>query len=438
MPLFVRSLLRRVKRGSPVAVLSLTDVRPDRLEIMGRLAQGLAEQAGAPLRVEIEPELESAAAGADAVVTTVRPGFEEGRIADELICRRHGALGQETVGAGGFAMAARSIPALLDICRRVRAAAPEATILNFTNPSGLCTQALRDAGFDRVIGICDSADNVKEYVAVSFGVDPARLRSRVFGLNHLSATTQVWLDGEDITARLMANDVFLMKWFGVFGVERVRRLGAFPNEYLYYYLLPEQALAAVSAEKETRGQKVKRLTDRFFAGATDPATAGDPAKLLALHAACLADREASYMEYAWKDTADGKRPNHQLAEGEGYAGVALDVLEARWEKPQEMALIVPNRGAVGWLAAGDVIEVTCRVDAAGVAPLPPTQIPPRVADLVSRVRIFETMTALAIRHRCARTARWALAAHPLVQSDELAARLYDDFAAAHSAFAEYQ
>ncbi|NLH49446.1 MAG: hypothetical protein GX444_12725 [Myxococcales bacterium] len=431
MPLFVRSLIRRIKKGADIATLAMTDIRPERLEIMGRLARYLIEQAELPLRVEIETDLDRALPGSDAVVTTIRPGFEDGRIADELICARAGSLGQETVGAAGFAMAARSIVDLTAIAARARALAPQAMILNFTNPSGICTQALHDAGFHQVIGICDSADNVKEYVAISRGVEPERIRLRVFGLNHLSATMQVWIDDRDVTRELMADDEFIDKWFGIFGRDLVRRLGAFPNEYLFYYLLPERARQSVLAEKETRGQKVKRITDRFFAGAKDPSLANQPARLLELHAACMADRSNSYMEYAWKDTDAKQRPDHSLAEGEGYAGVALDVLEAKWRRPTELAISHPNRGAIPWLSDSDVIEVTCRVDAAGVTPLAPPAIPDRLAPLVRQVKIFETLTVLAVRHRNRQTAKWALATHPLIGDAAVIDRIYEEFARAH-------
>jgi 6-phospho-beta-glucosidase len=432
-PLFVRSLLRRVARGSRIDRLALTDIRPERLAIMGRLTQRLITQSGLALAVDVEPELDRALAGAGAVVTTIRPGFEIGRVQDELICREAGILGQETVGAGGFAMAARSIPDLLHIAARVRAVAPGARILNFTNPSGIVTQALADQGFGEVIGICDSADNVKEYIATQFGVAPARIRSRVFGLNHLSATMQVWIDGEDVTAKLLADDAFVDRWFGIFGRELVRELGAFPNEYLFYYLLPEKAVPAVLAEPETRGQKVVRLTDRFFARANEPGALDDPDALLAFHAACLAERDATYMEYAWKETAAKQRPDHHLAEGEGYAGVALDVLEAAETGGGEIALSVPNRGAIPWLAQHDVVEITCRVDADGAHPLPPPVVPSRLEALVRQVKIFETLTVLAVLHRSKQTAEWALAAHPLVGRVDAAKKVLRRFMKAHAA-----
>lgn len=433
MPLFVRSLLRRIKAGTRVDTLAMTDIRADRLMIMGRLARHLAETAGVDLDVQIETDLDAALTGADAVVTTIRPGFEVGRITDERICVDAGLLGQETVGAGGFAMAMRAIPELVEIASRAKTICPNAVLLNFTNPAGIVTQALRDAGFSQAIGICDSADNVKDFVALSYDIDPSRITTRVFGLNHLSATTTVTVDGEDITKKLMDDDAFLQRWFGIFGVDLVRDLGAFPNEYLYYYLLPEQALAGVLAEKETRGEKVLRITQRFFAGAADPQIADDPEKLLQLHAACMSDREASYMEYAWKDTDAGQRPDHHLAEGEGYAGVALNVIEATWRHPMDIALIVPNRGAVDWLADGDVIEVTCRVDENGVEPLPPDTIPPRLQELVREVKIFETLTVLASRHGSRRVGKWALSAHPLIVLRNLVERVYDRFAQAHPA-----
>ncbi len=433
-PLFVRSLLRRVSRGSQIKTLALTDIRPERLAVMGRLAQRLVEQAGLKLAIEVEPELDRALAGARAVVTTIRPGFEQGRMTDELICRDAGILGQETVGAGGFAMAARSIPDLLHICARVRAVAPGAPILNFTNPSGMVTQALHDAGYQEVIGICDSADNMKEYIAKQFDIAPARIRLRVFGLNHLSATMQVWIDDEEVTQKLMNDDAFIDRWFGIFGRQLVREFGAFPNEYLFYYLLPEKAVPAVLAEAETRGQKVVRLTDRFFGRAFEHGALDDPDALLAFHSACLAERDATYMEYAWKETDAGQRPDHHLAEGEGYAGVALDVLEAASGGGGEIALSVPNRGAVPWLAQHDVVEITCRVETTGVRPIAPPFVPPRLEQLVRQVKIFETLTVLSVLHRRKETAVWALTAHPLVGRSAVAKKLLRRFVAAHAAF----
>lgn len=438
MPLFVRSLLRRLRQGTAIDTLAMTDIRNDRLEIMGRCARHLVAAAGMTLDIQVEPDLDRALQETNAVVTTIRPGFEEGRIVDETICRNAGILGQETVGAGGFAMAARAIPELLTICARAAAIAPNAPILNFTNPSGIVTQALHDAGYRQVIGICDSADNVRDFVAKHRRVKPEHIRTRVFGLNHLSVTTQVLIDERDITAELLADDEFLHQWFGIFGAPLVRELGAFPNEYLYYYLLPEQAVPGVLAEKVSRGQKVKRLTDRFFAEIKRPELADDVAAWLQVHAACLAERDASYMEYAWKGTDLGQRPDHQLEEGEGYAGVALNVLEARLREPRELALIVPNQGTVPWLAASDVIEITCRVDAAGVTPLAPPFVPPRVEHLVRQARIFETLTVLAARHYNAAVARWALQSHPLVADRDIVERIYPQFAASHPAIGAYR
>jgi len=433
MPLFVRSLLRRVARGTKIDTLAMSDIRADRLAIMGGLTRHLVREAGDPFAVQVEPDLDQALAGANAVVTTIRPGFEEGRIADETICKEAGILGQETVGAGGYAMTGRSVPDLLHICRRTRAVADNALILNFTNPAGMVTQALHDQGFHEVVGICDSADNVKDYVALSYDIDVRRLRSRVFGLNHLSATMQVWLDDEDITAQLMDDDAFLDKWFGIFGRDLVRELGAFPNEYLYYYLLSAQAVPAVLAEPETRGSKTLHLTERFFAATKDPVWANEPAKLLAHHAACIAEREASYMDYAWKETDRGQRPDHHLAEGEGYAGVALDVLEAATVQPAEIALSTPNRGAVEWLADHDVVEITCRVDANGLTPLAPPRVPARLAALVNELKVFETLTVMSLRHRSRRVALYALESHPLVGFHRTAMEVLDRFLAAHPA-----
>ena len=167
-PLFVMTLLRWQKRVG-VDELCLLDVDERKLSLFGPLCRELVHRGGDPFKVTTTMDAFAALSGTDHVVTTIRPGFEQGRATDERIAFRHGVLGQETTGPGGFAMALRSIPAILGYAKLLREVSPKAWMYNFTNPAGLVTQGVRDAGYDRIIGICDGAN----------GGQPSRLKQLI-------------------------------------------------------------------------------------------------------------------------------------------------------------------------------------------------------------------------------------------------------------------
>jgi 6-phospho-beta-glucosidase len=184
-PLFVQSALRRAARLD-LSEIALMDTGGDQLERIGALCAELGRRAGGAVRITATTSAEAAFDGADFVVTTVRPGGVDGRIADERIALDQNVLGQETTGPGGFAMALRSIPTILGYARLLRRISPQAWLFNFTNPAGLVTQALSDAGIERCVGICDSANGAQAAVARWLGVDEQAVETDVFGLNHLS------------------------------------------------------------------------------------------------------------------------------------------------------------------------------------------------------------------------------------------------------------
>jgi len=154
-PLFVMTLLRWQERIGATE-LCLMDIDERKLGLIGALCRELAHRAGDPFTIRTTTDAQEALTGADHVVTTIRAGFEQARATDERIALRHGVLGQETTGPGGFAMALRSIPAILGYAQLMQEVSPTAWMYNFTNPAGLVTQALRDDGFTRTIGICDA------------------------------------------------------------------------------------------------------------------------------------------------------------------------------------------------------------------------------------------------------------------------------------------
>ncbi|HNT55381.1 MAG TPA: hypothetical protein PKG95_11750, partial [Anaerolineaceae bacterium] len=381
-PLFVMTLLRWQSRVG-VSELCLHDVDAHKLELLSALCRTLLRRAGDPFTLTATTDARTALTGADHVVTTIRVGFEQGRAQDERIALRHGVLGQETTGPGGFAMALRSIPAILGYAELLRQINPGAWMYNFTNPAGLVTQALRDAGYDRTIGICDGANLAQQAVAHWAGVDPGAIRAEVFGLNHLSWCRRAWLGAEDLLPQALADDRFLQEAQGVFDPALVRQLGMYLNEYLYYYYHAEQALAAISGESQTRGEEIVELNQRLLLqlGAVD--LQRDPEKALRIFFGYEKRRGATYMHYAHgglEIEAANRQPTFDAdipaAAGEGYAGVALSIIAAlQGGDPMVTALNVPNQGAIAGMAAGDVVEASCRVDRTGVHILPVGDIP---------------------------------------------------------------
>ncbi|MCX7609282.1 MAG: hypothetical protein N2049_08720, partial [Anaerolineales bacterium] len=195
-PLFVMTVLRWQERIG-LEELCLMDVDEHKLSLIGAICQELVRRADEPFRLTITTDARQALTGAAHVVTTIRPGFEQGRALDERIALQHGVLGQETTGPAGFAMALRSIPAILDYARLLQEVSPEAWMFNFTNPAGLVTQAVRDAGFTRIVGICDGANAAQHSVADWLGISSQQVQTEVFGLNHLSWARRAWVDGQD-------------------------------------------------------------------------------------------------------------------------------------------------------------------------------------------------------------------------------------------------
>lgn len=437
-PLFVMTLLRWQK-GLGVQELCLMDVDERKLELMGGLCRELVRCAGHPFRLSLTTDARSALSSTDHVVTTIRPGFEQGRVLDERIALEHGVLGQETTGAGGFSMALRSIPVLLEYARLMKELSPLAWMFNFTNPAGLVTQALRDAGFDRTVGICDSGNAAQAAVAKWAGVKPRAIRAQVFGLNHLSWCRHAWQGEEDLLPRALADERFLKEYQAVFEPELVRHAGMFLNEYLYYYYYAEKAFEAVRAEKRTRGEEILDLNQRLIAQLEEIGVERDPERALRAFFGYEKRRNATYMQYAHAGPTETEEQPFDAdipAEaGEGYAGVALSIIKALSSGEEiNTALNVPNQGAIPGMDFEDVVEVSCRVDEKGIHPLPMDEIPPAQLGLMRSVKLYETLTVQAVRERSGKLAINALMAHPLVLSYSRAKSLVEALLAAHKEY----
>lgn len=435
-PRLIPSLIKRTERLKLEEVW-LMDIDADKLKLIGDLCQALADQQGAAFRLIQTTDARAAIKDADAVITSIRPGNEQGRATDERIAMRHGVLGQETTGAAGLAMAMRSLRSILDYAHIVEdSAAPGAWIYNFTNPAGLVAQGLTYAGIKRVVGICDSANGAQHAVSRYLQIPLSRVRHSVYGLNHLSWTGSVRVDpepdgsgGEEMFPDLLLDDQFVQAThMALFDPGLRAWQQCFLNEYLHYFYHRDEALAALINKPETRGEETLRLTTDMLKRLRAAET---PDAALAAYREGMGQREATYMAHA-RHGQDRVAIEPVGDDEEGYAAVALGCIEAiSTGTTLYTGLNVPNRGAISAMADDDVVEVTCRVNADSITPLPVTGIHADQLLLMQTVKLYERLAARAILERSRELAYEALTVHPLIGSYPLAKSLVDEFLEAH-------
>ena len=451
--IFINGLLARYKKLKIDKVV-LYDINREKLEIIGKLCRHVIRRGGEELLLEIAHDPVEAISGADYIVTTLRVGGDYSRVVDEQIALEEGLIGQETTGAGGFSMAVRTIPVLLEYCEMIQKYSNNAWIFNFTNPSGLVTQALRNAGYDRVIGICDAPSSTKFRMARELGVKEQDLYVEFFGLNHLSwmqsvkrmpknlaspdhagcgdLTRDVRIHGEEILSDLLQDDEFLknVHEFSMFDPDLLRSIGYLPNEYLYYYYHREKALANILKSGATRGKTIEEVNLQMMKELDEMDIDADPEAALQVFLYYMAVREGSYMSIETGGRAEEEIKKGELAipDGMGYAGVMLDCIEGlQSEEGHYLVLSVENNGCISGLEDGDIIEVTCKVSKDGIHPVPIGTIPEHCYLLIRLIKMYEKLTVKAIKERSAEIAVQALTLHPLINSYSLAKKLVEKY-----------
>ncbi|MGW0130602.1 6-phospho-beta-glucosidase [Streptomyces sp. NPDC003299] len=426
VPLVYGALLTDRAEGRVTDVV-LHDVDPDRLSAISRvLAEQATGVADAP-RVTTTTDLDDALRGADFVFSAIRVGGLQGRADDERVALAEGVLGQETVGAGGIAYGLRTVPVAVDIAARVARLAPDAWVINFTNPAGLVTEAMSRHLGDRVIGICDSPVGLGRRIARVLGADPGRAWIDYVGLNHLGWVRGLRVEGRDELPRLLADPGLLGSFEEgrLFGAEWLRSLGAIPNEYLHYYYFNRETVRAYREAELTRGAFLREQQARFYDEARDAAT---PA--LAAWNRTRAEREATYMAENREAAGAGEREADDLSGG--YEKVALALMRAiARDERTTLILNVRNRSTLSVLDAEAVIEVPCLVDANGAHPVAVDPLPGHATGLVCAVKAVEREVLAAAESGSYATAVKAFALHPLVDSVTVARRLVDGYRAVH-------
>lgn len=425
--IFINGLLKRHKKLNIDEVV-IYDINQEKLGIIEKLCKHVVTRNGGELKVSAARDAVTAVTGADYVVTTLRVGGDHSRVIDEQTALSHGVIGQETTGVGGFSMAVRTIPVLMEYCELVKQHAPNAWIFNFTNPSGLVTQALRSAGYDRIIGICDAPSSTKFRMAKYMGIPEEELYVEFTGLNHLSWITSVKRDGKEILPELIKDEAFLdgVEEFKMFDWDVFQTTGYLPNEYLYYYYHREKALANMSGADSARGKSIENINIRMMEELKGMDMDADPEEALQVFLYYMQLRENSYMSV---ETGGENRPMLEkgslpVPEGMGYAGVMLDCIEGmQSEEGRYLVLSVENNGALAELAADDVVEMTCLVSNKGIEPVKAGKLPEECMLLIKNIKHYERLAVQAVKEKSKDLAVRALMLHPLINSYSLAKEL---------------
>ncbi|MFJ9726823.1 6-phospho-beta-glucosidase [Streptomyces sp. NPDC101209] len=376
----------RLRDTLPIEELVLVDPAAERLELVGGLARRIFAKQGHDGRIVTTSDLDAGVEGADAVLLQLRVGGQAARQQDETWPLECGCVGQETTGAGGLAKALRTVPVVLDIAERVRRTNPDAWIIDFTNPVGIVTRALLQAGH-KAVGLCNVAIGFQRKFANLLGVTPTDIYLEHVGLNHLTWETGVRLggpEGEDALPALLARhgdaiaaDLHLPRAL-------LDRLGVVPSYYLRYYYAHDEVVEELRT-KPSRAAEVAEMERQLLTMYGDPELSEKPA--------LLAKRGGAYYSEAAVDLAAG------LLGGGGSPYQVVNTL---------------NRGTLPFLPDDAVIEVQAAVGPKGPTPLPVPAVDPLYAGLTANVTAYEDLALeAALKGGRDRVFR-ALLAHPLV------------------------
>lgn len=403
-PELVNGFIERLKT-LPISELWLMDIDADRLAVVGSFAQRMVKARGSPFKVELSRDQRAAVRGASYVATQLRVGGMQARKADEYLGLRHGLVGQETTGVGGMAKALRTIPVILQVARDMRELAPGALLANFTNPSGLVTEALaRHVPEVTAVGVCNTPFHMKmdtlAELEKSLGqaLAPERAELNTLGLNHLSWHRGFKLDGEELWPRVMAGYIAHVRAQAVPEVapELLESLRMVPSYYLHYFYSTAHKLAEQAHWPPSRAETVMEIEAGLLRDYANPALCEPPADLM--------KRGGAY-----------------------YSTVATQLLNAHHNNLGETHIVnTRHNGAVAGWPADWVLELPCKVDRQGVHALPAEPLPSTCFGLLAQVKMYELLTVAAAVHGDRAAAYQALITNPLGPQPAQAAAVLED------------
>ena len=386
----------------PVKELWLMDISRERLDIVGKFAQRMVKEKGSPFKVHLSSDRRKAIEDAQYIITQLRVGGMAARREDEYLGRRHGLIGQETTGVGGLAKALRTIPVILSIAQDIKEVSPDALLVNFTNPTGLNTEALaRFAPEVQSVGVCNVPITTKIRILknIGYNIPHEHAQLNTLGLNHLSWHRGMTVDGEDVWPQVLEKYIeghFEDPPHVIFQAEMIRSLRVLPNSYLQYYYFTEKKLKEQEKWPPSRAEQVIEIEANLLRQYSEPNRTEPPDDLM-------------------------KRG------GAHYSTVATQLLDAHYNDLDETQILnVPHNGAISGYPGDWVLEMPCKVNRKGVKPIKADPLPSACYGLLASVKSYELLTVKAAVHGDKDAAYQALLAHPLGPSaDKVEAVLQD-------------
>lgn len=393
----------------PVTDYYLLDIEEgkEKLEIVGKLAQRMVQQAGVPMNIHLTLDREEALKDADFVTTQLRVGFLEARITDERIPLKYGVLGQETTGPGGFMKAQRTIPVLLDICHDMEKWCPNAWLINFTNPAGIVTEAITRHSNIKTIGICSGANSMMMDIAKAYDVEKSAVDTRIIGLNHLIFADRIAIHGEDKTDDFInklaqgsaSNSLKNIPDIG-FTARFAQALHMYPISYLKYFFLNREMVETAqqdAATKGTRGEQTREIEKRLF-------------------------------ELYQDEHLNHKPKELEKRGGAWYSDTACSIISAIYNDKKEIHVVnTVNNGTTPDLPDHVTLETNAVIDKHGAHPVAYGRLPVKIRGLIQSVKAYEELTVEAAVTGDYDTALLALSINPLVPSATIAEQILDEY-----------
>lgn len=386
-----------IKRAQelPIGEIVLVDIEDgkEKLEIVGNLARRMVVAAGFDWKITLTLDRREALKGADFVTTQLRVGLLDARIKDERIPLSLGMMGQETNGVGGMAKALRTIPVILDICKDIEELCPEAWLINFTNPSGMVTEAVLNNTKVKCIGLCNVPVGMMKAVEEVLGSDDFVFHA--VGLNHYVWGKHIYFKGRDvireILPKLMLSEKFNPKNIDVIPwiSEQIEEIGMMPCPYHKYYYMRGDMLKKQLKDYEghkTRAEFVKGVEDKLFE--------------------------------LYKNESLKEKPKELESRGGAYySEAACELISSIYNNKKSLMVVnVLNNGIIKSLSDDSVIETTAYITSSGAIPLSSSQLPLSAQGEVAILKTFEKLVIDAAINCDYGKALQALSINPLVES----------------------
>lgn len=406
-PEIIDGFIKR-KDELPIGEIDLVDIEEgkEKLSIVGDLAKRMLKKAGLDVKVVLTLNRREALENSDFVVTQFRVGGLDARARDERFPLKYDVLGQETVGPGGFTKAQRTIPVILDICKDIKEICPSAWLINFTNPSGMVTEAVLKYTDIRCIGLCNVPIHMKMDIVSMLDVDSKDVFIEYVGLNHLVWGRNVWYKDENVTkkvieklkdgASLTMKNISNLKW----PKEFLDALGMVPCPYHRYYYMTDRLLKEEKEASETigtRAEQVKKIEEKLFKIYKNAELNTKPVE--------LEKRGGAY-----------------------YSDAAVSLISAIYNDKKDIHTVnIKNNGTIKGIPDDSVIEVNCIVDKRGATPLAlKSPVEQKILGLIQSVKAYEILAVEAAVHGDKNAAIMALANNPLIPSIDTAIKLFDE------------